>query len=62
MSKIAANLTLILALAAAILALLPTFGASITKDQTDAILGVIAAAGALLGAWYHPSIPVGKTG
>lgn len=62
MTRLAANATLVIALVAAVLALLPAFGVEVTKEQTDAILGVIAAALALLGVWFHPSIPIGNTG
>jgi uncharacterized membrane protein len=59
MSKLAANVTLVLSLAAALLALLPTLGVPVSKEQSDAILGVIAALLALLGVWFHPSVPIG---
>lgn len=60
MNKLVANMTLVLALATAVLALLPQFGVGITKGETDAILGVIATAGALLGIYFHPDIPIGS--
>ncbi len=60
MSKLAANLTLLSSLATAVLALLPTLGVPLSKAQSDAILAVIAALLGLLGAWFHPSSPVGR--
>lgn len=61
MTKILANFTLLVALAQAVLVALSLFGVDISKEQAEAIIGVIAALGALVGAWAHPSIPVGNT-
>lgn len=61
MSKFVANTTIVLALLGALEQLLIAFGVNITPDQHTAIDGIAAAALALLGIYFHPSIPVGKT-
>jgi len=61
MTKVAANSTLVIAFVTALVALLTAFGVNITQDQLEAIVGVIAAALALLGLWFHPGVPVGNT-
>jgi len=60
-SKLAANVTLVIAAVGAVLTLLAAFGVSISGAQHDAILGVITAALAVVGIYFHPSIPIGKT-
>ncbi len=62
MTKLAANSTLVLAFITALVALLTAFGVDISKDQLEAIVGLVAAALALLGVWFHPNIPVGNQG
>jgi hypothetical protein len=62
MSKLAANLTIILGAVGALTTLLIAFGVHITADQTAAINGAVSAAVAVVGVWFHPGIPVGNTG
>jgi uncharacterized membrane protein len=62
MDKLVANVTLLLAALGALLTLLIAFGVQISPDQHTAIVGFASAALAVLGVWFHPDIPVGKTG
>lgn len=62
MSKLAANVTLVLAALGALLTLLVAFGVNISPDQHTAIDGAAAAVLALLGIYFHPATPVGPTG
>jgi uncharacterized membrane protein len=59
-SKLAANATLVVALLQAILLLLVAFGVNVTSDQKEAVIGVTTALLAIVGVYFHPSIPVGK--
>lgn len=61
MSKLAANATIVLAAIAALLALLSAFHVPISPDQHTAILAVVSAALAVLGIYFHPDIPIGKS-
>lgn len=62
MSKLAANFTLVVAAAQAFLVLLEEFGVyDFTEGQTKAILGCLAAAGAFVGLYFHPAVPLGRT-
>jgi uncharacterized membrane protein len=61
MTKLAANSTIVIALVLAVIALLTAFGVDISQDQQEALIGVVAAVLALVGLWFHPSVPVGNT-
>jgi hypothetical protein len=61
MSKLAANTTLVLAAVGALLTLLAAFGIGLSGPQHDAILGALSAALAVVGIYFHPDIPIGKT-
>lgn len=62
MSKLAANSTLVVALVQAVIILAVEFGWDLTANQQGAIIGVTTAVLAVIGLWFHPSVPVGPTG
>lgn len=60
MTRLLASASVISGLVVAVLGLLVAFGVHITPDQHTAIEGVVAAILVVLGAWFHPDVPVGK--
>lgn len=62
MDKIFAALGIVVGAAATVFELLVAFGVNITADQQTAIAAVGGVVLAVLGVWFHPSTPIGKTG
>ncbi len=61
MSRLAANSTLFVALVQAIIVLAVVFGWNLSDEQQAAIIGVTTAVLAVIGLYFHPSVPVGPT-
>lgn len=60
MSKLVAALGIIVGGAATVFEVLVAFGVNLSPDQQTAIAAVAGLALAVLGVWWHPSIPVGN--
>ncbi len=54
------NTSLATGLVQAVIALLVAFGISLSADQIAAIMGVAGAVLLVVGAYFHPKIPVGR--
>lgn len=61
MPKLLANTVLITGLVSALIAVLVAFGVNLNDVQIGAIMGVLGAFLALLGAYFSPSVPGGAT-
>lgn len=61
MTKALAALGIIVGGLGAILELLVAFGVNVSQPEQNAIGRVAALVLVVLGVWFHPSIPVGKT-
>jgi uncharacterized membrane protein len=59
MNKVVAALGIVVGSIAVIFELLVAFGVNITSNQQTAIAAVAGVVLAVLGVWFHPSIPVG---
>lgn len=57
--KILANTVLITGLVSAVIAAAIAFGVNLNDTQTGAIMGLVGAFLALLGAYFSPTIPGG---
>lgn len=62
MSKTLATLAVLVGGLQSVLGLLAAFGVDLTKAQNEAITGVAGLALLVLGAWFHPSVPIGPSG
>ena len=60
MDKILATLGVLVGGLGAVFALLEASGVDITKAQETSIAGIASLLLAVLGAYFHPNIPVGK--
>ena len=60
-NKVLATLTVFVGGLGSVLGLLAAFSVDLSKAQDESIIGVAGLALLVAGAWYHPSIPVGKT-
>jgi hypothetical protein len=60
MDKVMAALGIIVGGLAVVFELLSAFGVDITQNQQTAIAAVAGLVLAILGVWFHPSIPVGS--
>lgn len=61
MAKVLAALGVLVGGLGAVVELLVAFGVNITQPEQNAIGRVGSLALLVLGVWFHPSIPVGKT-
>lgn len=61
MSKVLATLAVLVGGLQSVLGLLAAFGVDLSKAQNESVTGVAGLALLLLGAWYHPSVPIGPT-
>ena len=62
MIKLLSSLAIVAGGADAVFSLLVAFGVNVTPDQHTAIVAVSGVVLAVLGAWFHPSVPVGPNG
>lgn len=62
MNKVVAALGILVGSLAVVFELLVAFGVHITADQQTAISAAAGVVLAVLGVWFHPSIPVGNRG
>jgi len=62
MNKVMAALAILVGGLDAVLQLGVAFGVHVTPDQHTAIGSVAGLALLVLGVWFHPSVPIGKTG
>lgn len=56
-----AALGILVGATAAVFELLAAFGVDVTQDQQTAIAAVAGVGLAVLGVWFHPSVPVGES-
>lgn len=60
--RIVALLGIVVGGLASVFELLVAFGVDISADQQTAIAAVAGLVLALVGAWFHPNVPVGNRG
>ena len=62
MDKLVAALGILVGSLAVVFELLVSFGVNISADQQTAIAAAAGVVLAVLGVWFHPSVPVGHKG
>lgn len=62
MTKVLAALGIIVGGFGTVVAVLVAFGVNVTPDQHTALESAAGLLLLVLGVWFHPSVPVGKSG
>lgn len=60
--KLVAILGILVGGLASVFELLVAFGINISSDQQTAIAAVAGLVLTVVGAWFHPNVPIGSTG